>query len=169
MLVGRFTILAAVILSVCFTWKDLLGIGGEGGFQFIQKYTGFISPGILAVFLLGMFWKRTTATAGIVGILAGFALSVFFNNYAPSVLGPETLLYTAFRNSAGVYEIPFLICMGLSFAITMVLMVGVSLAGPVVNARSIQLDASMFRVSKQTMTLIVITMLMLTALYTKFW
>ena len=79
-------ILAAVVLSVCFTWKDLLGIGGEGGFQFIQKYTGFISPGILAVFLLGMFWKRTTATAGIVGILAGFALSVFFNNYAPAVL-----------------------------------------------------------------------------------
>ena len=89
--------------------------------------------------------------------------------YAPAVLGPETLLYTAFRNSAGVYEIPFLICMGLSFAITMVLMVAVSLAGPVVNARSIQLDASMFRVSTQTMTLIVITMLMLTALYTKFW
>ncbi|MCI1186707.1 sodium/solute symporter [Hymenobacter sp. DH14] len=168
-LVGRFTILAAVVLSVCFTWKDLLGIGGEGGFQFIQKYTGFISPGILAVFLLGMFWKRTTATAGIVGILAGFALSVFFNNYAPAVLGPETFLYTAFRNSAGVYEIPFLICMGLSFVMTMVLMVSVSLAGPVVNARSIQLDASMFRVSTQTMTLIVITMLMLTALYTKFW
>jgi SSS family solute:Na+ symporter len=168
-LVGRFTILAAVVLSVAFTWKDLLGIGGEGGFQFIQKYTGFISPGILAVFLLGMFWKRTTATAGIVGILAGFALSVFFNNYAPAVLGPETLLYTAFRNSAGVYEIPFLICMGLSFVITMLLMVAVSLAGPAVNPRAIQLDAGMFRVGRQTLTLIVITLLILTALYAKFW
>ncbi|UOQ50946.1 sodium:solute symporter family transporter [Hymenobacter cellulosivorans] len=167
--VGRLTILAAVVLSVAMTWKDLLGIGGEGGFQFIQKYTGFISPGILAIFLLGMFWKRTTATAGIVGILAGFALSVFFNNYAPAVLGPETLLYTAFRNSAGVYEIPFLICMGLSFAITMVLMVGVSLAGPVVNARAIQLNSAMFRVSTQTMSLIVVTMLLLTALYVRFW
>ncbi|MCB2407866.1 sodium:solute symporter family transporter [Hymenobacter lucidus] len=167
--VGRLTILAAVVLSVAFTWKDLLGIGGEGGFQFIQKYTGFISPGILAVFLLGMFWKRTTAQAGIVGILAGFALSVFFNNYAPSVLGPETLLYTAFRNSAGVYEIPFLICMGLSFAITMVLMVTVSLAGPVLNPRAIALPAGMFRVSTQTMSLIVVTMLLLTALYVKFW
>ncbi|RSK34595.1 sodium:solute symporter family transporter [Hymenobacter metallilatus] len=167
--VGRLTILAAVVLSVAMTWKDLLGIGGEGGFQFIQKYTGFISPGILAVFLLGMFWKRTTATAGIVGILAGFALSVFFNNYAPAVLGPETLLYTAFPNAQGVYEIPFLICMGLSFAMTMVLMVGVSLAGPVVNPRAIHLDAGMFRVSTQTMSLIVVTMLLLTALYVKFW
>ncbi|TGD82285.1 sodium:solute symporter family transporter [Hymenobacter wooponensis] len=167
--VGRLTILAAVVLSVAMTWKDLLGIGGEGGFQFIQKYTGFISPGILAVFLLGMFWKRTTATAGIVGILAGFVLSVFFNNYAPTVLGTETLLYTAFPNGRGAYEIPFLICMGLSFAITMVLMVGVSLAGPVVNPRAIQLNPGMFRVSAQTMSLIVITMLMLTALYVKFW
>ncbi|PJJ59604.1 sodium:solute symporter family transporter [Hymenobacter chitinivorans] len=167
--VGRLTILAAVVLSVAFTWKDLLGIGGEGGFQFIQKYTGFISPGILAIFLLGMFWKRTTATAGIVGILAGFALSVFFNNYAPAVLGPETVLYTAFRNSAGVYEIPFLICMGLSFAMTMVLMVGVSLAGPALNPRAISLPAGMFRVSQQTMSLIVVTMLLLTALYVRFW
>jgi len=167
--VGRLTILAAVVLSVAMTWKDLLGIGGEGGFQFIQKYTGFISPGILAVFLLGMFWKRTTATAGIVGILAGFALSVFFNNYAPAVLGPETILYTAFPNAQGVYEIPFLICMGWSFAMTMVLMVGVSLAGPVVNPRAIHLSPAMFRVSTQTMSLIVVTMLLLTALYVKFW
>ncbi|GAA4377461.1 sodium:solute symporter family transporter [Hymenobacter koreensis] len=167
--VGRLTILAAIVLSVAFTWKDLLGIGGEGGFQFIQKYTGFISPGILAVFLLGMFWKRTTAQAGIVGILAGFVLSVFFNNYAPAVLGNDTVLYTAFRNSAGIYEIPFLICMGLSFVITMVLMVIVSLLGPAVNPRAIAIDARMFRVSGQTLTLIVITLLLLTALYVKFW
>jgi SSS family solute:Na+ symporter len=167
--VGRFTILAAMALSVAFTWKDLLGIGGEGGFQFIQKYTGFISPGILAVFLLGMFWKRTTAQAGIVGILAGFVLSVFFNNYAPSVLGNENIMYTAFRNSAGVYEIPFLICMGWSFVITTVLMVVVSLAGPAVNPRAIDINPGLFRVSRQTLTLIIITLLLLTALYVKFW
>jgi SSS family solute:Na+ symporter len=167
--VGRLTILAAMALSVAFTWKDLLGIGGEGGFQFIQKYTGFISPGILAVFLLGMFWKRTTAQAGIVGILAGFVLSVFFNNYAPSVLGNENIMYTAFRNSAGVYEIPFLICMGWSFVITTVLMVVVSLAGPAVNPRAIDINPGLFRVSRQTLTLIIITLLLLTALYVKFW
>ena len=57
----------------------LLGIGGAGGFTFIQKYTGFISPGVFAMFLLGMFWKRTTGTAAIVGLLTGFGLSVFFN------------------------------------------------------------------------------------------
>ncbi|MBO0359951.1 sodium/solute symporter [Hymenobacter sp. BT186] len=167
--VGRLTILIAVILGVALTWEDLLGIGGEGGFQFIQKYTGFISPGILAIFLLGMFWKRTTATAGVVGILAGFVLSVFFNNYAVGVLGTETILYTAFPNGHGGYEIPFLICMGLSFAFTVLLMVLISLAGPVINPRAINLEPGMFKVSGQTLALIVITLLLITALYVKFW
>ena len=167
--VGRLTILAAVVISIGLTWKDLLGIGGEGGFQFIQKYTGFISPGILAIFLLGLFWKRTTATAAIVGVLAGFAMSVFFNNYAPTVLGNETILYTAFPTGHGTFEIPFLICMGLSFAFTMAIMVGISLAGPAVSARAIELQPGLFRVSRQTLTLIVITLLLITALYTKFW
>ena len=167
--VGRLTILAAIIISIGLTWKDLLGIGGEGGFQFIQKYTGFISPGILAIFLLGMFWKRTTATAAIVGVLAGFAMSVFFNNYAPGVLGHDTLLYTAFPNGHGGYEIPFLICMGLSFAFTILIMVSLSLAGPVVSAKAIELQPGLFDVSRQTLTLIVVTLLLITALYTKFW
>ena len=167
--VGRLTIIAAIIISIGLTWKDALGIGGEGGFQFIQKYTGFISPGILAIFLLGMFWKRTTATAAIVGVLAGFVMSVFFNNYAPAVLGHDTLLYTAYPNGHGGFEIPFLICMGLSFAFTMIIMIGISLAGPAVSQYAITLEPGLFKVSRQTLTLIVITLLLITALYTKFW
>jgi SSS family solute:Na+ symporter len=167
--VGRLTIIAAIIVSIGLTWKDALGIGGEGGFQFIQKYTGFISPGILAIFLLGMFWKRTTATAAIVGVLAGFVMSVFFNNYAPAVLGHDTLLYTAYPNGHGGFEIPFLICMGLSFAFTMIIMIVISLAGPVVSQYAIELEPGLFKVSRQTLTLIVVTLLLITALYTKFW
>jgi SSS family solute:Na+ symporter len=102
-------------------------------------------------------------------VLAGFVMSVFFNNYAPAVLGNETLLYTAFPNGRGAYEIPFLICMGLSFAITMLLMIAISLAGPRVSAKAIELQPGLFCVSRQTLTLIVIILLLLTALYTKFW
>ncbi|RAK62070.1 sodium:solute symporter family transporter [Hymenobacter edaphi] len=167
--VGRLTVFVAMLLGVALTWEDLLGIGSAGGFTYIQKYTGFISPGIVAVFVLGMFWQRTTAPAAIAGILAGFVLSVFFNNYAPGVFGPETLFYTAFPNGKGGYEIPFLICMGLSFAFTFVLMVGMSLAGPVVNARALHIDARLFRVSGQTLSLIVVTLLLISALYVKFW
>jgi SSS family solute:Na+ symporter len=167
--VGRLTIFAALAFSILLTWKDLLGIGGEGGFTFIQKYTGFISPGIFAIFILGFFWKRTSGAAAIAGILTGFAMSVLFNNYAPALFGHETILYTAFPNGKGGYEIPFLICMGLSFLFTIIVMVGVSLTGPKVNAKALAIDSSMFKVERSTLALIILTLLLLTMLYVKFW
>lgn len=167
--IGRLTIVASMIIALFFTWDDLLGIGGEGGFTFIQKYTGFISPGVFAMFLLGMFWKRTTGAAAVVGVLAGFILSVVFNNYAPGWFGNETFLYTAYPNGNGGYEIPFLICMGLSFMFTMILMIAVSLAGPKVNPKAFALDKEMFKVSPSIMVLIILTVLILAALYIKFW
>ena len=167
--VGRLTVLVSMLIALIFTWEDLLGIGGEGGFTFIQKYTGFISPGVFAMFMLGMFWKRTTGTAAIAGVVSGFALSVFFNQFAPAVFGPETWFYTAYPNGRGGYEIPFLICMGLSFMFTLVLMVLISLAGPRVNPKAFVSDPEMFRLSNSTKILIVIIMLLLAALYVKFW
>jgi solute:Na+ symporter, SSS family len=167
--VGRLTVLISMIIAVIFTWEDLLGIGGEGGFTFIQKYTGFISPGVFAMFILGMFWKRTTGTAAIAGVITGFVLSVFFNEFAPHVFGNETFIYTAYPNGAGEYEIPFLICMGLSFMFTMIVMVGLSLLGPKINPKAFDIDSTMFKVSPSTIVLIVLTLLILTALYAKFW
>jgi SSS family solute:Na+ symporter len=167
--VGRLTILAALIFSIMLTWKDLLGIGGEGGFTFIQKYTGFISPGIFAIFILGFFWKRTTGAAAIAGIITGFLMSVLFNNYAPALFGHETFLYSAFPNGKGGYEIPFLICMGLSFMFTIIVMVAISLGGPKVNPKAFEIPRSMFKVEKSTMALIVVTLILLTMLYAKFW
>jgi len=167
--VGKITIVAAMIFSIFLTWEDLLGIGGEGGFTFIQKYTGFISPGVFAMFFLGMFWKRTTGTAAVAGLLTGFILSVVFNNYAPAWFGNDTLLYTAYPNGKGEYEIPFLICMGLAFMFTMLVMIVLSLFGPKENPKAFVLDKSMFRVSNSTLVLIIFTMLVITALYVRFW
>jgi SSS family solute:Na+ symporter len=167
--VGRITIVGAMLLAILFTWNDLLGIGGEGGFTFIQKYTGFISPGVFAMFVLGMFWKRTTGAAAVAGVITGFVLSIVFNNYAPQWFGNETLLYTAFPNGKGKYEIPFLICMGWSFFFTVVVMVLMSLAGPKVNPKAFELDTKMFRLQPATLVLIVITLLILSALYVRFW
>lgn len=168
-IIGRVTVFAAMILAVLFTWHDLLGIGGVGGFTYIQKYTGFISPGVFAMFLLGMFWKRTTGLAAIVGVIVGFLLSVFFNEMAPQVLGHENFLYTAYANGNGGYEIPFHICMGLSFMFTMIIMIAISLGGPKINPKAFELDKSMFKLKPQTILLIVLTFLVLTTLYVKFW
>jgi SSS family solute:Na+ symporter len=167
--IGKLTIVAAMLFSVFLTWDDLLGIGGEGGFTFIQKYTGFISPGVFSMFFLGMFWKRTTGTAAVAGLLTGFILSVAFNNYVPDWFGNETLLYTAYPDGKGGFEIPFLISMGWSFFFTMAVMIGLSLAGPRINPKAFELDKSMFRVSSSTLALIIITLLVITTLYVRFW
>ncbi|WP_042721012.1 sodium/solute symporter [Flavobacterium sp. B17] len=173
---GRWVIIIAMMVALAFTWTDVLGIGGEGGFTFIQKYTGFISPGVFAMFLLGMFWKRTTGTAALVGVILGFVLAIFFNSFAIGIFGKETWLYTAFtyeKLENGVVhtitEIPFLINMGWSFFITIVVMVLISLAGPKVNPKAFAIDSKMFKVDARTMVLIVVTLLLLTALYVRFW
>jgi SSS family solute:Na+ symporter len=167
--VGRIAILVAMVMSIALTWRDALGIGGEGGFTFIQKYTGFISPGVLAMFLLGFFWKRTTGAAAVAGVIVGFLLSVLFNEFAPALFGPDTLLYTAYKNNAGQYEIPFHICMGLAFAFTVLLMVGMSLAGPKVNPKAFELPKGMFKVDAASLTMIVLILLILSVLYVRFW
>lgn len=167
--IGRAAVFVAMILAVLFTWNDILGIGGVGGFTYIQKYTGFISPGVFAMFFLGMFWKRTTGAAAVAGVIAGFLLSVFFNEFAPRVLGNETHLYTAYPNGAGGYEIPFHICMGLSFMFTMILMIAMSLSGPKVNPKAFELDKEMFKVKPQTLAMILVILLLIAALYVKFW
>ena len=167
--IGRIAVFAAMLLAVLFTWNDILGIGGVGGFTYIQKYTGFISPGVFAMFVLGMFWKRTTGAAAIVGVILGFVLSVLFNEYAPMIFGNETLLYTAYPNGKGAYEIPFHICMGLSFLFTTLVMVAMSFAGPKVNPKAFESEPGMFKVKPQTTVLIVITLLVIIALYVKFW
>lgn len=173
---GRITILVAMVVSIILTWEDLLGIGGEGGFTFIQKYTGFISPGVFSMFILGMFWKRTTGAAAIAGVITGFLLSVVFNNFAPEWFGNETLLYTAYhveRNVGGVnkmvWEIPFLIAMGWSFVFTMLIMILISLTGPRINPKSFELDKKMFRLPPSILGLIVVVLLLITLIYVRFW
>lgn len=173
---GRLAIIASMLVALIFTWNDSLGIGGEGGFTFIQKYTGFISPGVFAMFILGMFWKRTTGTAALVGVVLGLALAIFFNNYAVDIFGKETWLYNAYtyqKMNDGevetITEIPFLINMGWSFCITMVAMILISLAGPKVNPKSFVSDKAMQKLTPTTIALIVSILMILTALYVRFW
>lgn len=174
--IGRATVIFSMLVAVLFTWTDVLGIGGEGGFTFIQKYTGFISPGVFAMFLLGMFWKRTTGAAAIAGLITGFALSIFFNNYAVSVFGQETWLYTAYEYQKEVkgvvetvVEIPFLINMGWSFFFTVAVMVAISMSGPKINPKAFELDKEMFKLKPGIIIMIIATLFILAALYVKFW
>lgn len=73
--IGKITIVLSMVLAVVIA--PFLGIE-KGGFQYIQEYTGFVSPGIFAMFILGFFWKKTTSNAALFATIGGFILSVVF-------------------------------------------------------------------------------------------
>jgi len=72
--VGRATSLSALILAMICA-KPLLG-NFDQAFQYIQEFTGFFTPGIVVLFIVGMFWKKATATSAIVAAIASFVLSL---------------------------------------------------------------------------------------------
>lgn len=71
--VGRIS--AAVALIIAVIVAPLLN-GLDQVFQYIQEYTGLVSPGILAVFLLGLFWKKTTNKAAIWGAILSVPIAL---------------------------------------------------------------------------------------------
>ncbi|GAA3630496.1 sodium/sugar symporter [Flavivirga jejuensis] len=71
--VGRIS--AAIALLIAVIVAPLLG-GIDQAFQFIQEYTGVVSPGILAVFILGLFWKKTTNNAAIWGAILSIPIAL---------------------------------------------------------------------------------------------
>ncbi|GJM30325.1 MAG: transporter [Cyclobacteriaceae bacterium] len=73
--VGRLTAGVALIIAI-FLAPQLKNLGQV--FQFIQEYTGVVSPGILAVFLLGLFWKKTTNNAAIWGVVLSIPIALYF-------------------------------------------------------------------------------------------
>ena len=168
--IGRIVVLVSLVLGVLVNWNDTLGIGGEGGFIFIQKYTGYISPAIFAVFLLGFFWKRTTSKAAIAGIIGGVALMILFDKFLPGWF-PETILYTAFMNASGIYEIPFLVSMGWVFFFTVLMMVIISLVDRSghKDINALEVDTTMFRVSPGILVGILVVIGIILALYIRFW
>ncbi len=169
--IGRITVIAALIIAFIVNWKDTLGIGGKGGFEFIQKYTGYFSPAIFAVFILGFFWKKTTSKAAVAGITGGFLLSILFDKYLPGLVGNDTWLFTAYDNGHGIYEIPFLVSMGWVFFFTVLLMAVISLLdkkGMQVK-HTIEKDPALYRVDRRNLALIVLILGILAALYIRFW
>jgi SSS family solute:Na+ symporter len=168
---GRLMVVISLFIAIAVNWNDTLGIGGKGGFEFIQKYTGYISPAIFPVFLFGFFWKKTTSNAAIAGIIGGVMLAVLFDRFLPGIAGPDTWLYTAYPNAAGAYEIPFLVQMGWVFFFTVVLIISVSLLDKKgrANVKALEVDTTMLKISKTHWAMIIIVLLMVAVIYARFW
>jgi len=167
--VGKITVVVAMVLGIAIS--PFLGIDKKGGFQYIQEYTGFVSPGIFAMFILGFFWRKTTSNAALFATIGGFAFSVLFK-FLPNIVNLKFLSPFGFSvNNAGVYEIPFLDRMGFVFVICIVGMFIISMiensSGKRVNA--LEVDTKMFRTTNAFAVGALLICGILVALYSVFW
>jgi SSS family solute:Na+ symporter len=150
-----------------------LGIDKKGGFQFIQEYTGFVSPGIFAMFILGFFWKKTTSTAALFATIGGFLLSVLFK-FLPTYTDLSFLAPFGFAvqpKKGAPYEIPFLDRMGFVFVICIIMMIIISLIDNArgVKPKGLEVDSSMFRPQPSFVIGTAAIVVILTTLYTIYW
>ena len=147
-LIGRLTAVTALVVATVVA-KPLLG-NFQQAFQFIQEFTGFFTPGICVIFLLGMFWERCTAVGALTAAISSFALS--------------WLLWYAWP------ALPFMDRVGLVFVVCFAIAVVISLIGkrretPLkVELKSIDYSTSIgFNIAAVAVSVILI------ALYVTFW
>src|SRR5690606_39272344 len=150
-----------------------MGIDKKGGFQYIQEYTGFVSPGIFAIFILGFFWKRTTSAAALTAALITFPLSLLLK-FIPSVTDLSAFSgygLAALNRDSGLYEIPFLDRMGIVFVVCVAIMVIMSLLDPKSknNPQGLEVDSEMFKPNQAFTIGAIIILGILSALYIVFW
>jgi SSS family solute:Na+ symporter len=155
--VGRIS--AAVALLIAVFIAPLLQNLGQA-FQFIQEYTGVVSPGILAVFLLGLFWKQTSNRGAIVGALASIPVAMYFK------VAPK-----GWSNSTLFVDVPFMDQMGYTVLITMLIIIAVSKLEHKnkVDSKGVILTENIFKTSPLFNIGSFALMLILTALYAAFW
>ena len=168
--VGKITVIVAMLIAIIVA--PMLGIDKKGGFQYIQEYTGFVSPGVFAMFILGFFWRRATSNAALFAMVGGFLLSIIFK-FLPAHCDLSSLAAIGFAkaNASGVFEIPFLDRMGIVFAICIVGMVAISYIETKngIQPNSLEIDTSLFKVSNGFAVGALIVLGLLVALYVGFW
>jgi SSS family solute:Na+ symporter len=102
--VGRLTSVAALVLALIAVYP-IMG-GADQAFQIIQEYSGFVYPGVVVIFGLGLLWKRASGTAAVVAAIGTFVFSIAFKFLLP--------------------DVPFLLRMGYVFMVLAALFMGIS-------------------------------------------
>lgn len=145
--VGRTVAVVAMVLAML-TAEPLLGKFDQA-FQYIQEFTGFFTPGIVVIFLLGMFWKKTTAAGALAAAVGSVALSFLFKMVWP--------------------ELPFIDRVGLVFLIAAALAIIVSLIENRVQQGAIELSEIEFGTTQGFNLSALAVTLILAALYATWW
>ena len=146
--VGRCSAIVALVIAILIA--PMLGSLGQA-FQFIQEYTGVVSPGILAVFLCGLFYKKTTSNGAIAGVLASIVIALLLK-FLP-------------------INMPFLDQMMYTLILSMAVIVFVSLSSSEVDddEKGIVLTAKTFKTSGSFAVASYAILLIVAVIYVAFW
>lgn len=146
--VGRVTAIVAFFLAalVAPALRQL-----DQAFQYIQEYTGFVSPGVFAIFVFGFFWKKTTSNAALTAAALTIPLSVLFKFWMPGL--------------------PFIDRMGVVFLIISAIIIVISLydGKGKDHPKAIEVTPELFKTSTKFKIGAIIIVGILAALYTVFW
>ena len=154
--VGRLTGLVALVIAMVLAPQ--LGSLGQV-FQFIQEYTGVVSPGILAAFLMGLFYKRATNNAAIWGVILSIPIAMYFK-VAPN----------GWSDASIFVDIPFMQQMLLATLLSIGLIVGISAAeGKGNDPKGITLTSNLFATSPSFNIGAMIVVIITAFLYAFFW
>ena len=147
-LVGQIS--AALFLIIAILIAPALGSIGQM-FQYIQEYTGLVSPGILALFLLGLFWKKTTNKGAVTGVLLSIPIALALK-FLP-------------------IDMPFIDQMFYTCLLTMAIIVMVSLCTCENDddVKAISLTSSMFQTKRDFHIAAYAILILLVVIYTVFW
>ena len=145
---GRTVALVAMVIAVVVA-KPLLG-NLDQAFQYIQEFTGFFTPGIVVIFLLGFFWKKATATSALVAAISSAVLSLLFK-----LMWPEL----PFMDRVGLV---FLLCTALAVVITLI-------GGGKTQTNAVELRGINFKTEAGFNLAALGVVLILIALYAAWW
>ena len=162
---GRLS--AGVALIIASITAPLLG-GIDQAFQFIQEYTGVVSPGILAVFMLGLFWKKTTNKGAIVGALTSIPIAMYFK-IAPK--GWSTNWFFSILPESSYLNLPWMDQMGYTAVLTMIVIALVSYfqhKGKD-DSKGIEISKELFKTTPLFNLGAFAIMIILVVLYALFW
>ncbi|MBT4324366.1 MAG: sodium/solute symporter [Cryomorphaceae bacterium] len=154
--VGRITAVVALIIAIIIAPQ--LGSLGQV-FIFIQEYTGVVSPGILAVFLMGLFYKKATNNAAIWGAILSIPIAMYFK------VAPK-----GWSDASIFVELPFMHQMGYTCLVTLALIALISyLDGNKDDSKGINLTNKLFA-TNNTFNIGAFSVVLITAfLYAMFW
>ena len=161
--VGRIVVIISLFIAMLIA--PAFGNLGQV-FQAIQEYTGVVSPGILAVFIMGLFYKKASNNAAIWGILLSIPIAMYFKVVPKGWIE----FMPTFAQGFFIGEIPFLHQMGITFLITMFIIYLISfIEGNQDDPKGINLSSNLFE-TKPSFNIPAFAVLIITAmLYAIFW